>query len=63
MLEVGGLFGVLLLVANIYAIFKIFESNVSTGKKAIWTVAILLLPIIGFIAWLLFGPTSKKSIA
>lgn len=54
--EVTGIFGLLVLIANIYAIVKIFQSGASTGGKVIWILVILLLPIIGFIAWLIFGP-------
>lgn len=62
MVEVGGLFGLLLLIADIYAIVKTVQSNASTGKKVIWIVVILVLPIAGLIAWLLFGPSSKRSL-
>lgn len=55
-IEVGGLFGLLVLVADVYAIVRVFGSDASTGGKVIWTVLVLLLPIAGFILWLLFGP-------
>jgi hypothetical protein len=35
---------------------KIIQSNASTGSKVLWTVLILLLPVLGLILWLLFGP-------
>ena len=55
-IEVGGFFGLLILIADIWAIVKIFQSTASTGAKVIWIVLILLLPVIGLILWLLFGP-------
>lgn len=55
-IEVGGLFGLLLLIANIWAIVKTVQSGASTGAKVLWIVLILLLPLLGFIIWLLFGP-------
>ena len=55
-LEVGGLFGLLVLIANVYAIVKIVQSKASTGAKVIWIVLILLLPIIGLIIWFIAGP-------
>lgn len=55
-IEVGGVFGLLLLIANIYAIVKTLQSNASTGSKVLWIVIVLLLPVIGLIAWFLFGP-------
>lgn len=56
MVEIGSFFGFLLLIANIYAIVKIIGSGVSTGKKVIWIVIILVLPVAGLIAWIIFGP-------
>jgi hypothetical protein len=54
--EVGGFLGLLLLVVMVYAIVKIVQSNSGTGSKVIWVVLILLLPLLGVILWLLFGP-------
>jgi hypothetical protein len=52
----GRLFGLIMLVAVIWALLNIWESGESTGSKLLWTVAVLVFPVIGFIAWLLFGP-------
>jgi len=54
--ETGGLLGVILLIADVYAIVKTLQSAASTGAKVIWIVVILLLPVVGLIAWFLFGP-------
>lgn len=55
-IEVGGLFGLIILVLDVWAIVKIIQSNTGTASKVIWTVVILLLPILGLLVWLLFGP-------
>ncbi len=55
-IEVSGILGLLLLILNIYAIIKIVQSRASTGKKVLWVVLILLLPVIGLILWFLLGP-------
>ena len=55
-IEVGGLFGLLILIADIYAVVKTIQSNASTGAKVLWIVIVLVLPIVGLIAWFLFGP-------
>jgi len=60
-LEVGGLFGLIILIADIWAIVHVIGSMSSTGAKVLWILAILLLPIIGFIAWFLFGPRSGRT--
>jgi hypothetical protein len=52
----GGLFGLIVLIADIWALLNIWESGESTGSKLLWTVAVLVFPVFGFLAWLLFGP-------
>ncbi|WP_331346163.1 PLDc N-terminal domain-containing protein [Cellvibrio sp. UBA7661] len=54
--EVGGVLGFILLVCIVYAIVKTVQSGASTGTKVIWIVVLLLLPVLGFILWFLFGP-------
>ncbi|UCC15734.1 MAG: PLDc_N domain-containing protein [Gammaproteobacteria bacterium] len=58
-MEVGGILGLLVLVADIWAILNVVQSNASTGSKAIWIVVILVLPVAGFIIWFLAGPRSS----
>ena len=55
-LEITGLLGLLLLVANVYAIVKTVQSNATTGAKVAWIVGILIFPLLGFVIWLFFGP-------
>jgi len=56
MLEITGLGGLLVLVLDIWAIVSILGSAVSTGRKVLWTLLVLVLPLIGFIIWLIAGP-------
>lgn len=58
-LEVGGIFGLLILIADVWAIVNIVQSTASVGGKVVWVVLILLLPLIGFLIWLIFGPRGK----
>ena len=60
-LRVGGFFGVLVLIADVWAIVNVFGSAASTAAKVGWTVLILLLPVLGFIIWLIAGPRSVKT--
>lgn len=55
-LELGGIFGILILIGAVYAIIKTFNSSASDGAKALWIVVILVLPLLGLILWFLFGP-------
>lgn len=58
-IEVTGILGLLILIADIWAIVNTFQSPASTGKKVLWIVLILVLPVIGLILWLLAGPRSR----
>lgn len=55
-IEVGGLFGLLLLIVMVWAIIRVIGSAASTGSKVLWVVLILVLPVLGLILWFLFGP-------
>jgi len=55
-IEINGLLGLLVLVLDVYAIVRTVQSGASTGGKVLWIVIILLLPVVGFLAWLVFGP-------
>lgn len=59
-IEVGGLFGLLWLIVVVYAIVKVVGSGASTGSKVFWIVLIIVLPVIGVIAWFLAGPKSPR---
>jgi len=59
-IEVGGVLGLLILIADVWAIIKTVQSSATTGVKVIWTVVILLLPVLGLLIWLLAGPRSAR---
>lgn len=55
------LWGILVLIADIWAIVNIVQSGGSTERKVLWTVVVILLPVLGFIAWLLAGPKTGRA--
>ncbi len=55
------LYSLVLLIADVWALVNIFQSGADTGKKVLWTVLVILLPLLGFIAWLLAGPKTRKA--
>lgn len=63
MVEFAGFGGFILLILNIWAIVSIIGSRQSTGNKVLWTLLVLILPVIGFIAWLIAGPRASKAVA
>jgi hypothetical protein len=54
--EYGGIFGLIILALDIWAIVRILQSGASTAAKVIWILVILVLPVVGLIIWLLAGP-------
>lgn len=56
-----GLLGILVLIADIYAIYNVLTSSSSVLAKAIWTAVIIILPVLGFIAWLVAGPRGRAA--
>ncbi|MGH6895558.1 MAG: PLDc N-terminal domain-containing protein [Geminicoccaceae bacterium] len=60
-IEVGGFFGLLILIADIWALVNVIGSRSSTGGKVLWILVILLLPLVGFLVWLVVGPRASKA--
>lgn len=55
-IEVGGLLGLIILVLDVWALVRVFQSGAETWTKVLWIVLIVLLPVLGLILWFLFGP-------
>lgn len=51
--------GIIILIADIWAIIQIVQSSATTGMKILWVLVILFLPLIGLLIWFFLGP--KKS--
>ena len=56
----SGIFGLIVLALDIWAIVSVVNSGASTGAKVIWVLVILILPILGFIAWYFMGPKAAS---
>ncbi|TJY62355.1 PLDc_N domain-containing protein [Sinimarinibacterium sp. CAU 1509] len=54
-----GLWGFLVLVADIWAIVSTVQSSATTGKKVLWILLIAFLPVLGFVLWLFLGPRGR----
>lgn len=50
------LIGLVILVLDIWAIYKIVTSSASGLAKVIWCLLIIVLPVVGLIVWLIAGP-------
>lgn len=60
-MQYQGLFGLIVLVADVWAIINIFQSGGDTGKKVLWIVLVILLPVLGFILWYFLGPKTGRA--
>ena len=55
-----GLFGLVILLLDLFAGYNVLTSSVDTPKKIGWVLLIFILPVVGFLAWAFFGPRGKK---
>jgi hypothetical protein len=60
-LEIGGLFGLIVLALDIWAIVNVLGSGTTTGGKVLWILLVLLLPVVGLIIWLVAGPRGRAA--
>ncbi len=58
----NGLVGLIILALDIWAIINVLKSSASTGMKIVWTLLILLLPVLGLIIWAIAGPRGNVRI-
>jgi succinate dehydrogenase/fumarate reductase cytochrome b subunit len=59
-MQYQGIGGLIVLIADVWAIVNIFQSGADTGRKVLWTVLVILLPVLGFILWYFLGPKTGK---
>ena len=50
-----GVLGLVVLVLDIWAIWHCWSHGLALGPKVLWTIAIVIFPILGLILYLLFG--------
>lgn len=62
-LEITGLGALIILVLDIWALVSIVSSTASTGEKVLWALLIVLLPLIGFLLWLIAGPRARPRLS
>jgi len=55
-----GVLGLLILIGDIWAIVNIVQSPASDGKKILWVLLVILLPLLGLILWYFLGPRTGK---
>ena len=50
------IFSLLVLAADVWAIINILQSDEKTVSKVVWTILVIVLPILGLIIWYFAGP-------
>jgi hypothetical protein len=50
-----GLISLAILVLDIVAIIDVIKSSMDTGKKVLWIILILILPVIGLLLYFFIG--------
>jgi len=63
MSDYGGIFGLIVLALDIWAIINIVQSGISTGGKILWVLLIIILPLLGVIIWFFAGPRGGRAAA
>lgn len=61
MSDYGGIFGLIILALDIWAIINVIQSSASTGSKVLWALLILVLPVLGLIIWFFAGPRGGRA--
>ena len=58
----NGLIGLIILALDIWAIINVLKSGAETGKKILWILLIVILPVLGRIIWAIAGPRGNVRI-
>ncbi len=58
-MDLTGIGGLIILIADIYAIVMILQSSAKSIEKLIWALVVFFLPLIGLIIWYFAGPGKK----
>lgn len=51
---------VILLCCVLYAVVQVATSGETTVNKVVWILLIAVLPLIGFVIWMVAGPRTHK---
>lgn len=60
MLQLSGFGGLIILALDLWAILSVAGSTASTTRKVLWILLIVVLPILGFLIWLIAGPRGRS---
>jgi hypothetical protein len=52
---------ILVVVLDVVAIVQVVRSRIEVGRKIIWSLVIVLLPVVGLIMWFVASGTHAKA--
>lgn len=55
----NGLFGLIILALDIWAILHVLRSSQEVGIKVLWILLIAVVPVLGLIIWAILGPRGR----
>lgn len=61
LMQYGGIWGLLVLIVDVWAIVSIIRSGATTEKKILWVVIVAVLPVLGVILWYFLAPETRRS--
>jgi hypothetical protein len=59
MMRYGTIWGLLILIADVWAIANILQSGAATELKVLWVVIVAVLPVLGVVLWYFLGPRTR----
>ena len=59
--QYGSIWGLLVLIVDVWAIVNILRSSAATDMKILWVVVVAVLPVLGVILWYFIGPKTGRS--
>lgn len=59
-MHLNGVWGLVILALDLWALVSIVTSGRSTGSKVLWALLVILLPVLGFLVWLVAGPRAAS---
>jgi len=60
-MESYSLFGIVIVVLDIIAIFSVLRGSDSLGHKVLWVILVLIFPIVGMIVYYLIGRSPQDA--
>ena len=58
--NLSAILAILVLALDVLAIVQVWRTRIETGRKIIWSLVILLLPVVGLVMWFVAASHAGK---